>query len=132
VTTRGSTCHKRRTRVHFFGLELPALRSQPAIVRAVAGRRINARPWLAYKYIPSLDGPPDADYPTISYYETRIEKLWLGKTGNPRFGTAGPDDIGPVRSLLDALQTLVVVKPLQALHFHGSSVLRYDRSRRLR
>lgn len=114
------------------GLDLPPLRAQPAIVRAVATRRINSRPWLAYKYIPSLDGPPDADYATVTFNDTRVEKLWRGKSGSLSLGTAGREDIGLVRPLLDALATLTVVRPFQAVHFHGSSVLRYDLSHRLR
>jgi hypothetical protein len=115
-----------------FSLELPKMRAQPWIVWAMATRRINGRPWLGHKYIPSLDGPPDADYPTITWNDNKVDRLWLGKAGELGFGTAGVEDIGPVRTLLDALATLTIEEPVQALHFRGSSVLRYDRSRRLR
>lgn len=114
-----------------FSLELPPLKAQIGAVRAIANRRINSRPWLGYKYIPSLDGPPDADYPTISYNDTKIEKLWLGKGAKLKFGSAGVEDIAHARKLLDALSTLSISKPVQALYFKGSSVLRYDLSRRL-
>jgi acetoacetate decarboxylase len=114
-----------------FGLDVARLRSQTGVVRALATRRINARPWLGYKYIPSLEGPPDADYPTITKNDTKIDKLWLGKTGSLRFGNAETEDIGNVKTLLDSLATLVVVKPIQALRFRGSAELRYDLSRRL-
>ena len=114
-----------------FSLEIPPLKAQIGPVRAIANRRINSRPWLGYKYIPSLDGPPDADYPTISYNDTKIEKLWLGKSAKLRFGSAGAEDIAHARKLLDALKTLTIIKPLQALYFKGSSVLRYDLSKRL-
>jgi acetoacetate decarboxylase len=114
------------------GVDLPPLRAQPAIVRAIAARRINARPWLAYKYIPSLDGPPDADYATVTCNDTKIEKLWRGKSASLSLGTASAEDIGQVRHLLDALGTLTVVKPVDAVRFEGSSVLRYDLSHRLR
>jgi acetoacetate decarboxylase len=118
---------------HFlFGLDVPAPKAQPGLVRRVAARRINARPWLAYKYIPSLDGPPDADYPTITQNDNKIEQLWLAKSAGLRFGNAKVEDIGQVRTLLDALATLPVVQPLRALHYYGSAVLRYDLSRRLR
>jgi acetoacetate decarboxylase len=115
-----------------FDLDVLGLRPQPAIVRAVASRRINARPWLGYKYIPSLDGPPDADYATLTQNDTKLKKLWLGKTANVHIGTAGAEDIGYARPLLDVLSTLTVQKPVQALRFQGSSLLRYDHSRRLR
>lgn len=115
-----------------FSLEIPSLKAQMGPVRMIANRRINSRPWLGYKYIPSLDGPPDAEYPTISYNDTRIEKLWLGKGAKLHFGTAGAEDIAHARNLLDALTTLSISQPVQALYFKGSSVLRYDLSRRLR
>ena len=115
-----------------FSLELQRLRSQPGVVRAVATRRINARPWLGYKYIPSLDGPPDADYPTYTKNDTKIDRLWFGKNANLSFGDAGAEDIGYVKKLIDSLRTLTVVEPVQILRFQGSSELRYDLSRRLR
>jgi acetoacetate decarboxylase len=115
-----------------FGLDLPPMKAQTGVVRGVAARRINSRPWLAYKYIPSLDGPPDADYPTMTQNDTKLEQLWLGKSGSVRFGNAGLEDVGHVKPLLDALASLSMAEPVQALYFQGSSVLRYDRSRRLR
>jgi acetoacetate decarboxylase len=115
-----------------FGLDVPPLKSQFGVVKLVAGRQVNARPWLGYKYIPSLDGPPDAAYPTITYNHSRLEKLWLGKKAGFRFGIARSEDIGVVKNLLDALATLTIIKPVQTVHFYGSAVLRYDLSRRLR
>ncbi|OGO28251.1 MAG: hypothetical protein A2136_05675 [Chloroflexi bacterium RBG_16_54_11] len=115
-----------------FGLEVPPLKRQTVLVKAVASRQINARPWLGYKYIPSLDGPPDADYPTITRNDTRLEKLWMGKKANLRFGTARYEDVGVVKPLIDALATLIVLKPVQVVYFTGSAVLRYDLSRRLK
>jgi len=115
-----------------FGLDVPRMRAQAGVVRAVAGRRVNSSPWLAYKYIPSLDGPADADYPTVTVNNTKLEKLWLGKSANLRFGSPDVDDVGQIRPLLDALTTLTVIQPVQALRLQGSSVLRYDLSRRLR
>jgi acetoacetate decarboxylase len=115
-----------------FSLEVQAFKSQPSVVRAVATRRINSRPWLGYKYIPSLDGPPDADYATITKNDTKIEALWLGKKARLELGAASQEDVAFVRPLLDALATLAVVKPVQCLRFKGSVVLRYDLSHRLR
>jgi acetoacetate decarboxylase len=114
-----------------FCLDVPPMKAQLAPIRVVAQRRINSRPWLGYKFIPSLDGPPDAEYPTVSHNDNSIEKLWLGKTAALEFGTAGADEIAHARQLLDALATLTVSKPVQSLYFKGSSVLRYDLSRRL-
>ncbi len=115
-----------------FGIDLTPPKRQNAIVRMVASRMINARPWLAYKYIPSLDGPPDADYPTITWNDTKIDELWFSKSGSVFFGDAALQDVGHASPLVDALRTLPIVELDRALHFRGSAVLRLDLSRRLR
>jgi acetoacetate decarboxylase len=115
-----------------FGIDLAPLAKQNAIVRLAASKRINERFTLAYKYIPSLDGPPDADYPTISKNDTKIEVLWLGKSGEIYFGNAGVEDIARLVPLVDAVKALPVRKLTQTLRLRGSMVLRYDISRRLR
>jgi len=101
-------------------------------VRMVASKQINSRPWLGYKYIPSLDGPPDADYPTITQNDSKLERLWMGHRADLRFGTARVEDIGHVKPVIDALATLTILKQVQVVHFQGSAVLRVDLSRRLR
>lgn len=117
---------------HFlFGIELSGLKKQNSIVRKVANKVINSRPWLAYKYIPSLAGPPDADYPTISYNDVKINELWLSNTGSMYFGNVSKDDIGHYKVLIDNLSTLPILRIKQCLKFRGSAVLRYDKSRRL-
>lgn len=115
-----------------FGIDVAPLRRQNAVVRLVAGKRINARPWLAYKYIPSLDGPPDADYPTITRNDTKIEQLMRGSSGMMYFGDANEMDVGSMKHLIDALKTLTILKVIQVVLFRGSAILRYDMSRRLR
>lgn len=115
-----------------FGLDVAPLKKQNWLVRTIASQRLNARPWLGYKFIPSLDGPPDADYPTISKNDVRVERLWLGKSGTITYGTAGREDIWHSKPIVDALRTLPVQRVVQALRFQGSAVLRYDLSRRLR
>ncbi len=115
-----------------FGLDVPPLKGQIGVVRAIAARQINARPWLGYKYIPSLEGPADVEYPTVTYNNSRLEKLWMGKKASLRFGIARQEDIGSVKNLIDALATLTVIRPVQVMHFTGSAVLRLDLSHRLR
>lgn len=115
-----------------FGIDLAPTKRQNRVVRTVAARRINKRPWLGYKYIPSLDGPPDANYPTISWNITKIEQLWLSNAGGMYFGDPGESDVAKIKQLVDALKTLPVRQVTQTLRFRGSSVLRLDLSRRLR
>ncbi len=115
-----------------YGIKLPPLRKQNPVVKTVANKRINSRPWLAYKYIPSLDGPPDADYPTTTRNDIKIDNLWMGKSGSLYFGTATAVDIGETVNVISALKSLPIGKFLQVLHFDGSAVLRYDQSYRLR
>jgi acetoacetate decarboxylase len=115
-----------------FGIDLAPPKRQNVIVRMVANRMINARPWLAYKYIPSIDGPPDADYPTITRNDVTIDKLWFSRSGTVFFGSAVLQDVGHASPVVDALRTLPIVELDRALHFRGSAMLRYDLSRRLR
>lgn len=115
-----------------FGLDVPPMKGQMGVVRTFTSRQINSRPYLGYKYIPSFEGPPDADYPTVIHMQTKLEKLWMGKKAVLRFGMARYEDIGVVRNLLDTLATLTIIRTVQVLHFKGSQVLRVDLSRRLR
>lgn len=118
---------------HFlFGIEIPKLKKQNSLVKVAASKQINSRPWLAYKYIPSLDGPPDADYPTTTRNDIKIDQLWLGKKGKLYFGSPTVDDIATVANVIDALRSLEVIQIEQVLHFQGSAVLRFDQSHRLK
>jgi len=114
-----------------FGIELPPMKKQNSLVKTMATRQINSRSWLAYKYIPSLDGPPDADYPTVTRNDVKINHLWMGKEGRIYFGSPTEGDIGLVMKVIEALKTLEVVKIEQVLRFQGSAVLRFDQSHRL-
>jgi len=100
----------------------------------LGGREYLGVPKL-YADIPSPkimpDGPPDADYPTITRNDAKINDLWMGKKGSIYFGSAGVNDIGPVFPVMEALKTLKVVRIEQVLRFQGSAVLRFDQSRRL-
>ena len=115
-----------------FGIELPPMKKQNAIVRNVASRQINSKPWLGYKYIPSLDGPPDADYPTITRNDIKIDDFWMGNAASLYFGSATESELGPTVNVVEALKSLSIVKIEQAMHFKGSAVLRADLSRRLK
>lgn len=115
-----------------FGLDVPPLKGQIGVMRALTARQINARPMLAHKYIPSFEGPPDVDYPTYIKGDSSINKLWMGKRASLRFGIARSEDIGYIKILMDALATLTIIKPVQAVHYLGSYVDRYDLCRRLR
>ena len=115
-----------------FSIDLEPLKKQNALVRSVAAKRINERPLLGYKYIPSLEGPPDAAYPTILRTDTRLEELWLGKSGQIFFGDAGEEDIGLWKRVVDALKTLPVRQVIQTARFRGSQVQRNDLCGRLR
>jgi acetoacetate decarboxylase len=114
-----------------FGIELPDLKKQNPLVRLAAGRQFNERPWLAYKYIERLDGPPDADYPTVTYNDLSLDELWLGKSATLYFGFMTADDLSWIANVMEALKTLSIHKILRSGHFRGSAVLRYDKSRRL-
>jgi acetoacetate decarboxylase len=116
-----------------FGIDLaPPLKNQNALVRREAARRSSRWPSLGYKYIASLDGPPDADYPTIMWSDYKIERLWLGEAGEFYFGNPGENDIGYFKPVIDALKALPMLEITMTSRSWGSMVLRYDRCRRLR
>jgi len=114
-----------------FGIELEPLAKQNILVRSVASKRINKRPLLGYKYIPSLDGPPDASYPIVLPSDTKLEELWLGKSGQIFFGNESPSVIEVGKGVVDALKTLPVRQVTQTVRFHGPLVLRNDLCHRL-
>lgn len=113
------------------GIELPDLKKQNAVVRMAAGRQFNERPWLAYKYIERLDGPADADYPTVTYNDISLNELWLGKTATIYFGFVTEDDVSWIARVVEALKTLPLLRVARTGRFQGSAVLRFDKSRQL-
>lgn len=115
-----------------FGVDLEPLKRQNMVVRSVAAKTFNERPLLGYKYISCFDGPPDASYPTILPSEVKIERFWLGKSGEVFFGDPREEDLGLAVRIVDALKTLPVSKVAQTFRLRGSSVLRSDLGRRLR
>jgi len=115
-----------------FGMDLEPLKEQNALVRSVAAKKINEHPTLGYKYTPSLEGPPDAAYPTVLRSDTKLEHLWLGKLGQLFFGDASEEDIGVGKRIVDASKTLPIRQVTQTARFRGSQVLRNDLSGRLK
>jgi acetoacetate decarboxylase len=118
---------------HLVSMDLDPLKKQNALIRFAASRIINSRPWLTYKYIPSVIGPPDVEYPMIFPSDIKIEELWMGKSGQISFGDPSKSDFPKwwIR-LLEVLNTLPVRSVNQTVRFRGSSVLRADLCRRLR
>lgn len=116
-----------------FGIDIaPPLKPQNALVRKAASSQVTKRPAFGYKYIASLDGPPDADYPTVMWSDNKIEHLELGKTGDFYIGDATKADVGEYWPLLEGLKTLPIRKVTQIVHSRGSMVLRNDKNGRLR
>ena len=118
---------------HFlFGIDCyPPLKGQNALIRKAASSRSTNTPAFGYKYIGSLDGPPDADYPTIMWSDVKIDQLWLGSLGELNFGNPGDREIGEFEPLLRALKSLPVRTVKQTVHWIGSMVLRNDKNGRI-
>jgi acetoacetate decarboxylase len=116
-----------------FGINLaPPLKKQNALIRKAASNRSTKTPAFGYKYIASLHGEPDADYPTIMWNDVNIEELWLGSSGELYFGDPTQQDIGDFKPLIDALKSLPVRKITRTVHWRGSMVLRNDKNGRIR
>lgn len=112
-------------------LETGPLKDQNLVVRRTAQKRVNEVPWLGYKHIPAIDGPPDASYPMEVWMDREIDELAFADEWSVGFGTAGEDDLGFPARIVTALKTLPFGELVVASHARGSGVLRYDRSRRL-
>lgn len=116
-----------------FGIDIaPPLKEQNALIRKAASAQSSKSPAFGYKYIDSLNGPPDADYPTIMWNDTDIEHLRLGKSGEFYFGNPTEKDIGDYKPVIDALKSLPVRKVIQTVHSRGSMILRNDKNGRIR
>jgi acetoacetate decarboxylase len=113
------------------GLEFGPMKKQNLVMRKMGSRMLSGRPWMTHKYIPSLEGEPDADYPIANWSDAKIEELWLGKSGRIYLGDGGEEDIGVFRVVIDSIGSLPVQEISQVSHWKGSQILRYDRSRRL-
>jgi acetoacetate decarboxylase len=116
-------------------LKTRSMKRQNALVRYAASKLINSRHWLTYKYIPSVIGPPDVEYPMIFPSEMKIEELWRGKSAELSFS-----DTEKFRAnnfpkywckLVEVLNTLPMLSTTELIRFKGSSVLRADLCRRL-
>jgi acetoacetate decarboxylase len=114
-----------------YGIELPPLKEQNAIVRGVANRT-KMPPYLCYKYIPALDGPPDASYPTLWRMDSHVDQLWMGNSGEVYFAEPGVQDVSYYAQVLTKLASLPVQKVTQVIRARGSGLLRYDLYRRLK
>jgi acetoacetate decarboxylase len=131
LTDKGFRCEASLWGHLLLDLEFGPMKKQNLVIRKMAGRMLSGRPWMTHKYIPSLEGEPDADYPIANWSDTKMEELWLGKSGKILVGDAGEEDIGVFKEVLDAIRSMPVQEISQVSHWKGSQVLRYDRSRRL-
>jgi acetoacetate decarboxylase len=115
-----------------FGIDVaPPLKSQNALIRKAASSQASKTPAFGYKYIASLNGPPDADYPTIMWSDNNLEQLQLGKSGEFFIGDPSEKDIGAFKPFVDVLKSLPIRKIKQTVHSHGSMVLRNDKNGRI-
>lgn len=114
-----------------FGIEVGPLSEQDETVREAAGRRAGELSLMGYKYVPSLDGQPDAAYPLSTPSDGKYDRLWLGDSGELFFGKVCESDLGTTAAIIDALRTLPLVKVVGASRTLGSTVLRVDLSHRL-
>ena len=115
-----------------FGIDVsPPFKSQHVLVRRAASARATKTPAFGYKYIASLGGPPDADYPTIMWSDSRIDELKLGNDGEFYIGNPTDQDVGEFGPITDVLRTLPVLEVKQVAHSRGSMVLRNDKNGRV-
>jgi len=114
-----------------FGIEVEAGKKQSKSVVDAWNAGDNVSNLLGYKYIPSLEGPPDCAYPILTPSEICLKELWTGNEGRLYFGDSGLDDVGQHSNVIDALKTLIVDKVLGVSHSYSSTKLRVDQAYRL-
>jgi hypothetical protein len=114
-----------------FGIEVVCPDCQTATACEEAGTSFSERPTFGYKFFQSLDGPLDADYPTVSWSDYEIEQMRVGAEARLYFGSPSEEDIGEFRPIIDALRSMPVRQVTQTIRARGSMVLRYDKCRRL-
>jgi acetoacetate decarboxylase len=113
-----------------FGIKVHTLVEQNAVVRGIANRT-KLPPYLCYKHIPSLDGPPDASYPTLWFMDSHIDQLWMGKEGEIYLGNPGEEEVSYYAWMKKIVESLPVLRVTQVLRTRGSGLLRSDLFRRL-
>jgi acetoacetate decarboxylase len=116
-----------------FGIDIaPPFQELDAPIREFASIQSTSTPSFGYKYIASLNGPPDADYPTVMWTDNNIESLRLGNSGEFYLGNPTEKDIGHFKPLMDVLKSLPVRKVGLTAHSRRSTVLRLDKNGRIR
>lgn len=116
---------------HFLlGLETAEWQQSSSSVTQGAKRQLNL---FGYKYIPSLEGPPDAAYPTSMPVELTTEARWTTKNGRILFGESSDKDVSRLISrVVNGVKKLTGGELLSGTRETGSLVLRLDLARRLR
>jgi hypothetical protein len=86
---------------------------------------------LNWKYLPGLDGEPDADYPTALYMSTPYDWARRG-TGSVRFGTPSDAEAPYSGRIARALAKLPLLELRDAVALHASDCALYrNKTRRL-
>jgi acetoacetate decarboxylase len=113
---------------------VPPFKKQNRVIRKAASSLSSKQPLLGYKHIPatSYSDPPDVDYPTAYFNDYLFDELWLGKTGSLHFGDPQAEDIRFYKPIVDALKTLPVNEVIRVSRSRGSTIIRNDKSFRLR
>jgi acetoacetate decarboxylase len=86
-------------------------------------------PMLGYKYIPSIDGPPDCAYPIATPSDSIIKEIWSGEKGRIYYGEPSWDDVGIHKNILDVIKSLKCGKVVGVSRSFSSYKLRSDAKR---
>jgi acetoacetate decarboxylase len=114
-----------------FGIEVKPDRKQPEEV--IRGMNMNPRgpPLLGYKYIPSLEGPPDAAYPIATPSDVTYKEHWTGVEGRVYYGDPSHEDVSFNKAILDAVKSLEIKSILGVSRTYSSTLLRGDLAKKL-
>ena len=114
-----------------FGIEVELESKQPEHVIEAMNHEPRGAPMLGYKYIHAMDGEPDCSYPIATPSDTTYNEVWSGQRGDIFYGDPKEEDVGPNKTLLDAVKSLEVKQVLGVSRSFSSSLLRIDLAKRL-
>lgn len=97
---------------------------------AKLNERVKEVETLGWKIIPSLDGPHDADYPTVLLMRWHFEQAWYGQ-GRVHFDTPDPQHAPVCSRIMRVLADLPVKEYRSGLVARGTAVVERASTRKL-
>jgi len=106
------------------------LKEMDAASLAKLNERVKHVDTLGWKIIPSMDGPHDADYPTVIVMSWKFDQAWYGK-GRITFDTPDPQHAPVSSRIMRVLADMPIKEYRSGLVARGTAVVERASTRRL-